>query len=78
MSILSYLQDTRGCIFNLVSKMQFESIFPTPAQNLFRFYLAGPGAHAESKDQHDGHDGGDGPEHEAEFESNSIDATLGD
>jgi len=38
--------------------------------------LAGPGAHADSKDQHDGHDGGDGPEHEAEFESNSIDATL--
>ena len=44
----------------------------------FPFYLAGPGAHADSKDQHDGHDGGDGPEHEAEFESNSIDATLED
>ena len=31
MSILSYLQDTRGCIFHLVSKIHFESIFPTPA-----------------------------------------------
>ena len=30
MSILSYLQDTRGCIFHLLSKMHFESIFPTP------------------------------------------------
>ena len=44
--------------------------------NLFRFYLAGPGAHADREDQHDRHDGGDGPEHEAELESNSIDATL--
>ena len=31
MSILSYLQDTRGCIFYLVSKILFESIFPNPA-----------------------------------------------
>ena len=31
MSILSYLQDTRGCILYLLSKILFESIFPTPA-----------------------------------------------
>ena len=30
LSILSYLQDTRGCIFYLVSKILFESIFPNP------------------------------------------------
>ena len=34
MSILSYLQDTRGCIFYLVSKMHFECIFPTPVSHI--------------------------------------------
>ena len=34
LSILSYLQDTRGCIFYLVSKILFESIFPNPAYSL--------------------------------------------
>ena len=29
--ILSYLQDTRGCIFVILSKILFESIFPHPA-----------------------------------------------
>ena len=32
MSILSYLQDTKGCILYLLSKILFESIFPTPAK----------------------------------------------
>jgi len=36
MSILSYLHDTRGCIFYLVSKILFESIFPNPAANAVR------------------------------------------
>ena len=34
MSILSCLQDTRGCIFYLVSKILFESIFPNPGAPL--------------------------------------------
>ena len=33
MSILSYLQDTKGCILYLLSKILFESIFPTPGKN---------------------------------------------